>query len=355
MIVAADSKPLLSEFKALMSSVDAFLNREAKTSKAIKSSKGAQSLEPIVKDAAAECAKGTPFEGKIDLWSGAHFPDIVAAKYYGIEVKSTIKDQWTSIGSSILESTRIADVERIYLTFGKLGEPIEFLSRPYEACLSDIAVTHYPRYKIDMQLRAGETIFDKMGIDYDTLRAMKDPVTPVADYYKKQLKPGESLWWANNKVDTVAPMTIRLMSSLSADEKRVYEAKGYVFFTECILSTSNTKYARFAFWLTTQEGIIYTSIRDSFSAGGRVRMVDDNGHYYNMPQIFQKIRERAGLMKDILNNTPTEELRDYWGVPIRANRAQQWIDLVIREEYDLNRREIAKGVLTKIFQDNGLI
>ena len=73
--------------------------------------------------------------------SGASFPDIVAKKYYGVEVKSTIKNQWKSIGSSILESTRDQNVERIYLTFGKLGKPVAFRSRPYEQFLSGISVT----------------------------------------------------------------------------------------------------------------------------------------------------------------------------------------------------------------------
>lgn len=33
-------------------------------------------------------------------------PDIVAEKYYGIEVKSTVSDKWKSVGSRILETTR---------------------------------------------------------------------------------------------------------------------------------------------------------------------------------------------------------------------------------------------------------
>ena len=181
MIVAENARPELAEFRSLMERVDAFLTEEAKTNEYIRNSSGGRSLEPIVRDAAQECAKGTPFEGRITLVSGGRFPDIVAARYYGIEVKSTNKDHWTSIGSSILESTRIEDVDRIFLTFGKLCDPIEFRSRPYEECMAGIAVTHYPRYQIDMALGSGETIFDKMGIPYEELRRMDDPVPPVAE------------------------------------------------------------------------------------------------------------------------------------------------------------------------------
>ena len=78
-------------------------------------------MEDDVKSALEECAIGTPFENTIEKISGQKFPDIVAAKFYGVEVKSTKENHWTSTGSSILETTRVADVERIYMTFGKLG------------------------------------------------------------------------------------------------------------------------------------------------------------------------------------------------------------------------------------------
>lgn len=93
-------------------------------------------------------ALGTPFENKIDLVSGQRFPDIVVQGYYGVEVKSSKDKNLITVGGSVNESTRIKDVKKIFLTFGSLIEPVNFYSRPYEECLSDV-VTHYPRYKID--------------------------------------------------------------------------------------------------------------------------------------------------------------------------------------------------------------
>ena len=94
----------------------------------------------------------TPFRvEEIRLVSAQYFPDIIAEKYYGVEVKSTKENHWTSTGSSIVESTRDKNVENIYMLFGKLGgKTAEFKCRPYEDCLSDIAVTHSPRYLINM-------------------------------------------------------------------------------------------------------------------------------------------------------------------------------------------------------------
>ena len=171
MIVSVNPKPSIAEFADLMKKTDDLLNYDATQRPTYYAHRGGNPLEDDVHSALEECAKGTVFENTIEKISGQKFPDIVAARFYGVEVKSTKDNHWTSTGSSILETTRVADVERIYMTFGKLGgNPIEFLSKPYEKCLSGIAVTHMPRYLIDMRLKDGETIFDKIGIEYDVLR-----------------------------------------------------------------------------------------------------------------------------------------------------------------------------------------
>lgn len=94
-----------------------------------------------------------------------------------------------------MESTRDKNVENIYMLFGKLGgKTAEFKCRPYEDCLSDIAVTHSPRYLINMELTKEQTIFSKMGVAYDQLRNAPDSIEIVRKYYrKKPLKPKRKL------------------------------------------------------------------------------------------------------------------------------------------------------------------
>ncbi len=358
MIVAENPKPTLAEFESLMHSVDKFLNNDAKNRPDYYASRSGVALEPDVRDAVVECSKNTKFEGTITLVSGSSFPDIVASKFYGIEVKSTQKNHWTSIGSSILESTRIQDIERIYLTFGKLGNPVEFLSRPYEECLSGIAVTHYPRYQIDMKIKPGESIFDKIGIPYDCLRAMTNPVEPVVAYYKSRLRDGESLWWTGSSeesVDAAVPATVRLWSTLKPNQKREYESQFYVFFPECIMSADNKKYNRVILWLATQCGIINSNIRDSFSAGGKVSMKTQAGLDIFMPRIFEKIRSHIALMADVLANVDSRTLEGFWEEPIQSDRALQWISLALRAEQDAKNRKIAESVLMRIFTEAGII
>ena len=281
--------------------------------------------------------------------SGAAFPDIIAAKYYGIEVKSSKSNSWKTVGNSILESTRVSDIERIFITFGKLSEPIEFISRPYEECLSGIAVTHSPRYQIDMSLSNGNTIFDKMGITYDQLRSEPNPAATVANYYKSQLKQGESLWWAGGVTDVVVPATVRLWRTLSACEKEELEALIYTYFPETIASNSSRKYDRAALWLATQKGIVCSNIRDLFSAGGQAPMETIDAKQVIMPQVFVKIAEHADLIVEILQSESNDILCENWGEPTSKNRIKQWIDLVVCKMPDIPKRAIAKSVLEQIF------
>lgn len=328
MIISENSQPELSVFQELMSRTDQLLNEDAARRPEYYAKRSGKPLEQDVYEAIREQAKGTPFQDTIQLVSGASFPDIVARKHYGVEVKSTEKDHWTSIGSSILESTRNQDVKRIYLTFGKLGAPIRFLSRPYEDCLSGIAVTHYPRYQIDMRLKAGETIFDKMGVSYDTLRNMSNPVGPVSKYYRERLKPGESLWWAAEDVDASAPATVRLWSSLSPEEKELFTVQGYAFFPEVLSKGCREKYNRYALWLVTQKGVVNTNIRDGFSAGGKAVMRTPSGVELRMPAAFGRIKKYRNLIKELIEETEQSVLEEYWQTPVENDRLRQWCSLV---------------------------
>ena len=132
-------------------------------------------------------ASGTIFDNTIDLISGQKFPDLVVNNYYGIEVKATKSNSWKTMGNSVLETTRVENVERIYLFFGKLINPAEFRYRRYEECLYDVAVTHSPRYLIDMDREIGDTIFDKIGMDYDVLRSTNNPAKEIMKYYKTRV------------------------------------------------------------------------------------------------------------------------------------------------------------------------
>lgn len=353
MIISENNKPTVDEFRNLMFKTDTYLNADAVKREDYYTKRSGNALEEDVYNALLKTSKGTKFEDSIRLVSGAAFPDITAYKYYGVEVKSTVKNHWKSIGSSILESTRDANVERIFMTFGKLGKPVQFRSRPYEEVLSGISVTHYPRYQIDMELKAGETIFDKMGIDYDTLRKMDNPVAPVSRYYKSRLKEGESLWWAADTEDVEENATspiLRLWTALSAEQKNQYTVEGYALFPE-ILSKSTTKYQRYALWLVKNRSIVNTNIRDQFSAGGQVNICARGNTYNNMPAAYGRIANNRDMIVKTINSAEEDLLKECWQTDdIQNDRIKQWCNIVSKlGTTDVLRHKIIIDMLYNVF------
>lgn len=184
MVISKNPEPRKEIFQSLLDNTIAFLKSDSKKNQKTYETLLGNKLEGVVADIMSERAKGSPFENSIELISGQKFPDIIAKKYYGVEVKTSKQDHWTTTGNSVLESTRVEGVERIYMLFGKMVSPFDFKCRPYEECLSEVVVTHSPRYLIDMNLPAGQTIFDKLKIPYDTLRTSTNPIKPIVNYYK---------------------------------------------------------------------------------------------------------------------------------------------------------------------------
>ena len=328
MIISANSQPHRNEFDALLSSTITELNSHAKKSAKLISDLTGNKLEPYVKDVMTDLAFGTAFENSIELIGGQKFPDIVAKKYYGIEVKTTTQNHWKTTGNSVLESTRVEDVERIFMLFAKLASPIEFRCRPYEECLSEVVVTHSPRYLIDMNLEEGKTIFDKINIPYDVLRKKENPLRQIVDYYKSKLKPGEDLWWIDQENSNASNLVIKIWNNLSLKEKQDLKIKAMIYFPE-LFSKSNDKFGRFAIWLVTREGIVCPNIRDLFTAGGKSDFLVGKKKYKNVPRIFLNLFDNSDSIIQTLMTTSSVELSEYWGIKTTDKRKiADWIELV---------------------------
>jgi hypothetical protein len=123
------------------------------------------------------------------------FPDIVSGEF-GVEVKFTKGDKWSSFGNSILESKRDKDVKEIFVVFGKMGGTPEVKWKKYEDCIVKVCVTHSPRFIVDLELK--EKFFERIGIEYDCFRnlSMKEKMKYVKTDMKEFLKmTSEDFWW----------------------------------------------------------------------------------------------------------------------------------------------------------------
>lgn len=283
-------------------------------------------LENVVADVMTDMAKGTPFENSIELISGQKFPDIIAKKFYGIEVKTTKQNHWITTGNSVLESTRVDGIERIFMLFGKMVNPVEFKCRPYEDCLSEVVVTHSPRYLINMDLQAGHTIFDKLDIPYDTLRFFSNPIKPITDYYRQFLKPGEEVWWLDQEEPKSKGLIIKLWNNLPTESRKQYMLKSMILFPE-IFSNRPDKYNRLSIWLVNSEGIVCPNIRDVFTAGGQGIIEWKKRLHSGIPQVLLKLVNSIDDLKIILEDLEIDILEKYWNLSIK-NKVDDWIGLI---------------------------
>ncbi|MDI6033056.1 hypothetical protein QLS91_08210 [Flavobacterium sp. LB2P84] len=328
MIYSANPEPHKDEFNSLLSSTLLQLNYTAKTANNFVSLAG-NKLEPYISKLMTELAVGTPFESSIEWVGGQKFPDIIAKKYYGIEVKTTTQNHWKTTGNSVLESSRVNDVERIYMLFAKLASPIEFKCRPYEECLSEVVVTHSPRYLIDMNLGPGKTIFDKMSVQYDDLRNKENPIRPIIDYYRSKLKPGQDIWWMDQENGSSSSMIIKLWSDLSPKNKGKLVNEARIYFPE-LFGKSPKKYGRLGIWLINRENIICPNMRDPFSAGGNALSYKFNDKTYEkvpkkIVNLFENLHEIVKLFSEI----SAKELSEYWKIKTTEDKKIfDWIEMV---------------------------
>lgn len=353
MIISANSKANQKEFQSLLDSTIAELNNCAKNSPKKFATLLGRELEPVVQEIMTKLAVGTTFENSIELIGGQKFPDIVAKKYFGIEVKTTTQNHWKTTGNSVLEGTRVEDVERIFMLFAKLASPIEFKCRPYEECLSEVVVTHSPRYLIDMNLEKGETIFDKINVPYDTLRKNQNPIRPIVDYYKSKLKDGEDLWWMDLDNSKPSNFVIKTWSNLGVKEKQEVKNSAMIFFPE-LFGNSAAKFGRLAICLVTREGVVCPNIRDLFTAGGKGDILVGEKTYKNIPRILINLFDNLSIIIEEIERTSSMELSDYWGIKTtEKKKIADWIELVsvhaekILDAKHLNTRKILAEIIEK--------
>lgn len=279
-------------------------------------------FEKLIFDSVSKSAEGTVFQDNVKHISGQRFPDIIARIIgnggFGLEVKATTQNKWITTGNSIFESTREPGIDRIYLCMGQLIAPGAFKIRRYEDCLSDIKITHSPRYTIDMSLGSGGTIFDKLQTSYDSLRDSPHPLKEFKKHYREHvLKDGEAVWWLDaDHIDEDSSeldfTKLTHFNALTTSKQSLLISKMFFLFPEVLTGKNSSKYYRCVEWLLSQ-GVLNHAMRDTFSAGGQVNC-KLNGRMYRLPQVlgllYMKRTEIMGLFSDAI---PHEDaIREYW-------------------------------------------
>ncbi|USD64529.1 hypothetical protein [Vibrio sp. SCSIO 43136] len=315
-------------------------------------SKQGHKFEPVlveaIEEAIVELGISNISERGVELVSGQRFPDILIHTEHatlsrrdtiigteeltlGVEVK-TSKQGWTTLGGSIFESTRVEGVECIYLFFANFSDPEqpEFRFCDHELCISDVVITHKPRYAIDMD--ATQTLFDKAQVSYDEIRNASNPFAKVRKYMKEKSGKNTELWWIEptneDSVEQQGPQAFRMWGDLSKGEQTELIETMYALFPN-LVSKSQDKYVQPALYLVSRQGVVCRSLRDPFSGGGKADI-----HTFKAPKYLQHIAttEHLERIADRLIALDVEVLQEYWGLEFdELLRIRLWKSLLIKE------------------------
>ena len=219
----------------------------------------------------------------IELITGHHFPDmniLIDNQKFGVELKSSQKGTWTIPGNSIFESISENDYKEIYILFGsrkkdtatkKFVPQYNVKYRKYWQATSSIAVTHSPRFVINMDAKEG--VFSNLE-EYEHFRKMPDE--EKASFAQKILreKADGVKWYVAPEVDSIK---VTNYSDLSNDRKYELLTELFVLFPTDVLRKKND-YTRCMNYLIDKYYIYSKSLRDVFSAGGNI---EKNGFLIN--------------------------------------------------------------------------
>lgn len=279
--------------------------------------KSGEDFEVCVRDAAAAVLVREGIQAEIQYEQGSHvFPDVVLVfangEKYGIEVKSstsTSSKNWKINGNSVLGSTK-EDVVDTYIIFGKTAIGNQgFRCKRYEDAIANVAVTHSPRYAIDMEIASNETFFAKSGLTYKQISESNDPIGQITAYFRSQ---GQHAWWLAEST----PAAIRMLSDIPAEERKVLLGYCFAHFPE-VFSSSTTKFSRCAMWLAAEHSIVSSSLRDNFSAGGKI----EYGQFGKISRIYKTLEDCREYVLKALEDATVEELYADWGLAYRDSYA----------------------------------
>ncbi len=311
MITSAATAPK-ADFEALLDETKKDLIIALKTSPSMSNSEFEDSVFRAMKNRAI----GTAFEGEIKQTGDMEFPDIIADKYYGVEVKKTTKDTFRTAGNSIFEQTRIDGVEAIYILMAN-SETVRW--KPYEEALDNIVVTHSPRYAINLDTT--KTVFNKMGISYNDFRFLNqvDQMEKIKSLYQDR-----TLWWLSQS----ANINYRLWEHLTQTQKENFRCDVMILCPEIFGRDNKKKFKKANIYLLGH-GVICGNIRDIFTAAGRVDMA---GKEY--PQIIGKLYDRREKIRARFKKIETKTIASFWSDGVMENvdqRWEQWLSKVKKE------------------------
>ena len=306
------------EFESILDSVVELLGKEVRESSKYHSP---SEFELRVRDVLTLVAKGRDVSINPTFHPHA-FPDI-RANGFGVEIKTTNKDSWLSVGNSVFEGMRDASVKLIYVIFGKMGGMPSVKWGRYEERITHVRISHAPRFVLEMDRDSSLFEIGKMGVSYDEFHKLPpvDKMRHIRLYSRGRLKAGEQLWWLEDENTEGKALEVELYTKLPPHKKVQLRAEGALLFPEVVGgSRVKGKYNRVAFFFLNYHNVFCPQTRDLFSAGS-VAGKDRGGNYL--------LRALQNMEKEMISaalRLETALFEEYWGEPVPPeNRIKEWL------------------------------
>lgn len=275
---------------------------------------GFEKLVPLILENLKE---SNDIEFEYEVFYGHHFPDLeirTSEGTYGVELKSRKKEEWTTNGNSVFESISEKNYDEVYLLFGSLskeGNRYNVRYKPYWQVTSGIAVTHSPRFKIDMRDIEIESVF-RSSEEYKGLRDKSDEekIQFLQTYLKKNTD--KSKWYIPQETESVKPIQFKELDNEVRDQVL---AETMVLFPHDLIKRFPSgmfrgEYGRSTEYLLEQYFYFTPSLRDSYSAGGT--FIYNNVEF---PQVISRLKSLHDRISIILREA-SEDFKSmaykYW-------------------------------------------
>lgn len=204
--------------------------------------------------------------------------------------------------------------------------------RKYDDCVMHVRTSHVPRFEVDMTVE--ESLFTQMETTYEefALSSNEQKMVYVRNYARNRLKPGERLWWLEEREDQEhsLPLQVRIYMNLSQEEKRKLRAEAALLCPQVVQpSRTKGKYSDAVSYMLTYRGVLCPQARDLFSAGSVALRADKarGGNYLqrSLSDIEDEMRTAACTLEDPL-------FEEYWGRQVPPeDRISTW--LTMADEY----------------------
>jgi len=259
------------------------------------------------------------------------FPDIIINTphgSWGIEVKSSKSKNWETLGGSINESTKVSGLNEIFILFGKnINNRVDVRIKEFYRCVKSVAVTHSPRYLIDMEIEDGNDIFSLLNTTYQSVCSHNQPFDIFKEYFKEKARKSNNKFWFlsddenERSSETYQELEWKFFNKITDQEKIKLISEAIILYPFDLFGCSRSVYDNANLFFLGRN-VISNSMRDIFTAGGKI-----NIHGYEVPKKYSLLMNDTILcsINYILNAEPTIEMKNIYQMDNSCYIKMKWL------------------------------